>query len=55
MSQASLRRSDSNSLLRLFDQAQEAARSSASQHERARAEKALERLARELERRNVKL
>ena len=44
---------DSNSLLRLYDQAKEIADYSLSPHERARAEKALRRLAQELRRRDV--
>ena len=50
-----LRATDSNSLLRLYDQAREVAASSPSQRERVRAEKALERIGRELQGRKVSL
>jgi len=48
-----LRATDGNTLLRLFDQAQEIRRSSSLKVERARADRALERIARELHRRNL--
>jgi hypothetical protein len=48
-----LRETDSNSLLRLYDLASESAARSPSHQERDRADKAAERIARELRRRNV--
>lgn len=54
-SQQTLRGTDSNSLLRLYDAAQEVCRTSASQLERTRAGKAVERLTKELKRRNIPL
>ncbi len=50
-----LRGADSNTLLRLYDRHREIVRSADSQLERARADKALRRIARELEKRNVPL
>ena len=52
-SQGNLRGMDSNSLLRLYDQARAVCSSSPSQQERLKADKASQRLARELKRRNV--
>lgn len=49
----SLRGTDSNSLLRLYDRTVQAARSACSQLERTRADKMRERVARELQRRNI--
>jgi hypothetical protein len=51
---ASLRGSDSNSLLRLYDLASEIFSRSRSQVERDRAGKAIQRIAQELRKRNVK-
>lgn len=51
--QGRLRGTDSNSLLRLYDRAREAAERSPLQLVRERAAKALERILRELRRRNV--
>jgi hypothetical protein len=53
--QQSLRGTDSNSLLRLYDQARAIFSQSTLQGERARAERALRRIARVLEKRNVPL
>jgi hypothetical protein len=55
MAQASLRGTDSNSLLRLYDQVRAHLARSQSQQERGRAEKAMQRLADELRKRNVRL
>src|SRR5207253_308084 len=55
MAQGTIRGTDSNSLLRLYDRARDVARSSTSQQERLRADKAQHRIARELERRKVSL
>lgn len=55
LGQGSLRGTDSNSLLRLYDRAGEVARSSCSQLERTRADKMRQRVARELQRRKVRL
>jgi hypothetical protein len=52
--QTALRGADSNSLLRMYDDARGSAASARSQQERARAERAVERIARELGRRNVR-
>jgi hypothetical protein len=49
-----LRGTDSNSLLRLYDRACQAVNRSSSQQERVRADKAIQRIARELEKRNVR-
>jgi len=51
--QPNLRGTDSNSLLRLYDQAQAVFKKSLSQHERSRAGKAIQRITKELQRRNV--
>jgi hypothetical protein len=50
-----LRGTDSNSLLRLYDLANRILNSSAVQLERARADKAIRRIAKELQKRNVPL
>jgi hypothetical protein len=50
-----VRGTDSNSLLRLYDLATEIARTSPSQQERARAERALRRITQELDRRKIRL
>ncbi len=55
LGQQNLRSTDSNSLLRLYDRAHSVAHSSPSQVERTRADRAIERIARELERRHVAL
>lgn len=52
-SQQSLRGTDSNSLLRLYDQAQEMFQTSPLQNDRVRADKAIQRITKELQRRNV--
>jgi hypothetical protein len=52
-SQQHLRGTDSNSLLRLYDQARAVFLRSESQQERTRAEKALQRITRELNKREV--
>jgi hypothetical protein len=51
----SLRGTDSNSLLRMYDQANEIMCKSPSHVERTRADKAVARLAKELQRRHVSL
>ena len=53
--QGSIRRTDSNSLLRLYDLAREIFNQTKSQGERARADKAMQRIAAELRNRNVAL
>jgi len=53
--QRNIRGNDSNSLLRLYDRAKGIFTRSDSKQERARADKALQRIARELRRRNVEL
>jgi hypothetical protein len=53
--QQGLRGTDSNSLLRLYDQACAALGQTAFQGERAKADRAVRRIARELARRNVPL
>jgi hypothetical protein len=53
--QQNLRGTDSNSLLRMYDQAKVFVKNSPSQQERARADKAIERIAKELKKRNVTL
>jgi hypothetical protein len=50
-----LRGTDSNSLLRLYDEVQRTLKQSQSQHERERAEKAIDRITTELRKRNVRL
>jgi hypothetical protein len=55
LDQPSIRGADSNSLLRLYDAAQGIFARSPSQQERARAERAVQRIARELQRRKVLL
>jgi len=49
-----VRGTDSNSLLRLYDQANEVSKNSPSQQERARAGKAVDRISQELRRRDVR-
>jgi hypothetical protein len=53
--QRNLRWTDSNSLLRMYDLANEFVNKSGSQQERTRAQKAIRRIAKELERRHVRL
>jgi hypothetical protein len=53
--EGNLRGTDSNSLLRLYDRANEVFRKSSSLRERARADKALQRIAKELQKRKVTL
>ncbi len=53
--QGSIRRMDSNSLLRLYDLAMEIFNQTKSQGERSRADRAIKRLATELRSRNVTL
>ena len=55
LARGALRRCDSNSLLRMYDQANEILRKSPSQRERERADRARGRIADELRRRNVPL
>jgi hypothetical protein len=55
LNQQNVRGTDSNSLLRLYDQAKEIFTNSPSQQERIRAGKAVERISRELQRRKVLL
>jgi hypothetical protein len=55
LARGALHRCDSNSLLRMYDQANEVLRKSPSQLERERAERARGRIADELRRRNVPL
>jgi hypothetical protein len=55
LSQAGLRSMDSNSLLRLYDQVRAILSHSLSTEERARAEKAVQRVADELRKRDVRL
>jgi hypothetical protein len=50
-----VRGTDSNSLLRLYDEVHQTLKQSRSQHERKRAEKALERITTELRKRNISL
>jgi hypothetical protein len=50
-----LRGTDSNSLLRMYDRAHEIFNRSALQEERGRADKAIQRIAKELKKRNVGL
>jgi hypothetical protein len=50
-----IRGTDSNSLLRIYDRVCDIFAKSLDQHERARADKARQRIAKELERRNVRL
>jgi hypothetical protein len=52
--QTALRGADSNSLLRMYDDARGIAAAAGSRQERARADRAVERIARELRRRNVR-
>ena len=54
LSQAGLRSMDSNSLLRLYDQVRAILSHSLSAEERARAEKAIQRIADELRKRDVR-
>jgi hypothetical protein len=51
----SIRSTDSNSLLRLYDRAAEILRNSSSQLERTRADKAMRSIATELAKRNIPL
>jgi hypothetical protein len=53
--QSRLRGTDSNSLLRLYDEVHGILSRSRSQQERTRAEKAIERITAELRKRNVRL
>ena len=55
LGQAQVRAADSNSLLRLYDLSREMLANAQSQQERARADKAVRRIAKELEKRNVPL
>jgi hypothetical protein len=55
LDQSSVRGADSNSLLRLYDLTKEMLHNAQSQQERARADKAVRRIAKELEKRNVPL
>jgi hypothetical protein len=55
LDQGDLRGTDSNSLLRLYDLAHEIFNNSALQQERARADKAIQRIAKELQKRKVPL
>ena len=50
----SIRGTDSNSLLRFYDQAREIVAKSLFQQERTRAEKALQRIAKELRKRDIR-
>jgi hypothetical protein len=52
--QTALRGADSNSLLRMYDDVCGIAATAGSRQERARADRAVERIARELRRRNVR-
>jgi len=54
MAQASIQGTDSNSLLRLHDHVHALFSCSRSQHERTRAEKAMQRITHELQERNVR-
>jgi hypothetical protein len=54
MGQAHVRGTDSNTLLRLYDQVRELLARSPSRQERTRAEKAMQRFAHELRKRNVR-
>jgi hypothetical protein len=53
--QHSVRGTDTNSLLRLYDMATDILRTAALQEERVRAQRALQRITKELEKRNVRL
>jgi hypothetical protein len=55
MTLLTIRGTDSNSLLRLYDQAKEALRRSSTPQERAKADRAVKRLADELRKRDVQL
>jgi hypothetical protein len=55
LNQQNVRGTDSNSLLRLYDQANDIFTKSPSQMERIRAGKAVERISKELQRRKVSL
>jgi len=55
LDQAQVRAADSNSLLRLYDLSRERLATAESQQERLRADKAVRRIAKELEKRNVPL
>ncbi len=53
LDQGSIRGTDSNSLLRMYDRAQDIFSKSLLQQERSRADKAIQRIAKELQRRKV--
>jgi hypothetical protein len=53
--QRNLRGTDSNSLLRMYDSANAVLKKYASQLERTKADKAIQRIAKELQRRNIHL
>jgi hypothetical protein len=55
LDQSQVRAADSNSLLRLYDRSREVLNTSHSQQERARADKAMRRIAKELQKRKVPL
>jgi hypothetical protein len=55
LSLQTIRGTDTNSLLRLYDQAKEALKRSSTPQERARADRAVQRLAEELRKRDVRL
>jgi len=55
MAQGTLRGTDSNSLLRMYDQLREVLSTSISQGDRLRADKALGRITKELQKRHVPL
>jgi hypothetical protein len=55
LDQGQVRAADSNSLLRLYDRSREVFATARSQQERARADKAMRRIAKELEKRKVPL
>jgi hypothetical protein len=54
LARRNIRATDTNSLLRLYDQAKEIFKRSTSQDERKRADKAVQHLAQELRKRNVR-
>jgi hypothetical protein len=53
LAQASIRGADSNSLLRMYDAAQGIFQKSLSQQERTREDRTMQRIARELQKRNI--
>ena len=55
LDQSQIRGADSNSLLRLYDAAKGTSHEAPSQHERERAGRAMQRIALELQKRNVPL